>query len=259
MSPIENPFPGMNPFLQEFWPDVHTSLAVYLRNALQPQLPGGLFARVEESVAIDTDDQPHLIRPDVLVAHVWGGGQKETMEGGVALLEPDIYATVEAETQRRVEIIDLRGGGRVVTVIELLSPTNKNGGRKAYRTKSHLLREAGVNLVEVDLVRGGVHVLAVPFSTIPEARRTPYAVCVSPAAKYGVFHVWHIGLLDRLPAIPIPLREEDAPVIVELQPLLDAAFHDGRYDQLIDYDKPLDPPLLPEALERVRQSGTRPS
>ena len=50
-----NPFPGMNPFLESHWGDVHTSLTTYARDHLQPQLPSGLRARIEEYVAVESD------------------------------------------------------------------------------------------------------------------------------------------------------------------------------------------------------------
>lgn len=246
----------MDPFLEGFWPDVHTSLIVYLRNALQPQLPEGLFARVEESLTIDVDGdaRSHAFRADVLVANVWGDETARVEEaGGVAVMEPDLYRVVEQEVQRRVEIIDLRGGGQVVTVIEVLSRTNKSDGAEAYRTKSLLCRQAAINLVEVDLLRGGQHVLAVPWHEIPAGKPGPYVVCVARGEEGGVFRVWHIGLLQRLPAIAIPLRPADPEAVVDLQPLLEAAYRDGRYDRLIDYGKPLDPPLPPEALAHLEE------
>ena len=41
----KNPFPGMNPWLEAHWGDVHTSLTTYACDQLQPQLPAGLRAR----------------------------------------------------------------------------------------------------------------------------------------------------------------------------------------------------------------------
>jgi hypothetical protein len=59
--------------------------------------------------------------------------------------------------------------------------------------------------------------------------------------------------LQRLPAIGIPLRATDADAVIDLQPLLDAAYRDGAYDRQIDYRKPLTPPLPPEALALVEE------
>jgi hypothetical protein len=48
-------------------------------------------------------------------------------------------------------------GNRIVTVIEFLSPTNKvrGPGQDEYLKKQSELRQGGVNLVEIDLVRSG--------------------------------------------------------------------------------------------------------
>jgi hypothetical protein len=253
---IDDPFPGMNPFLEDFWPDVHTRLMVGLSNALQPILPDGLFARVEESLTIDAEEdegRKHTFRADVLVAHAWIDQPEEQMTGSVAVTEPDHYYIVEQEVERRVEIIDVRGGGEVVTVIEVLSHTNKNNGAEVYREKASFLREAGVNLVEIDLLRGGKHVVSVPLKEIPPHKRTPYLVCSGHGRKPTHLKVWHIGLLHRLPAIEIPLRATDPEAVIDLQPLLDAAYRDGRYDRRIDYRKPLAPPLPPEVLSKVEE------
>ena len=81
----KNPFPGMNPWLEEHWGDVHTSLTTYARDQLQPRLPSGLRARIEEYVAVESEDDPDAPRsrfsPDVRVME-----RPETREepGGVA-------------------------------------------------------------------------------------------------------------------------------------------------------------------------------
>ena len=137
---------------------------------------------MEESLSIDAeqaDGRPQLFRADVLVAHSWRDHPREQMAGGLVMTEPDLYDTVEQEVERRVEIIDVRGGGEVVTVIEVLSRTNKTRGAEVYREKTNFLREAGVNLVEIDLLRGGKHVVSLPPEKIPSDKRTPYLVCAA--------------------------------------------------------------------------------
>jgi hypothetical protein len=257
MPSVESPFPGMNPFLEDSWSDVRTSLTVYFCNAVRPHLPQGLFAQVQESLAIDaeeSDGRMDTFRAHVLVAHEWNENPREQVSGGVAVVtEPDLYHIVEQEVERRVEIIDVRSGGQVVTVVEILSRTNKTNGSEAYRNKRDLLQKAGVNLVEIDLLRGGKHVVAVPPEEIPPHKRTPYLVCVARGQNPTLLKVWHIGLWQRLPVIGIPLRPTDADAVIDLQPLLDAAYRDGCYNRRIDYRKPLTPPLPPEALARVEE------
>src|SRR4051812_44289269 len=101
---VDDPFPGMNPFLEDYWSDVHARLMVSLSNALQPILPDGLFATVEESLSIDAekgDGRMHKFRADVLVAHQWTENPQEQSAGGVAVTEPDDYYIVEQEVERR--------------------------------------------------------------------------------------------------------------------------------------------------------------
>ena len=50
---MKSPFPGMDPYLERHWLDVHGSLNLYIRDELQPQLPADLAARMEESVYVE--------------------------------------------------------------------------------------------------------------------------------------------------------------------------------------------------------------
>jgi len=67
----------------------------------------------------------------------------------------EVPLPLEAPPQRRLEIIDASSGNRVITVIELLSPVNKNSpaSRAAYRKKQIEYIHGMVNLVEIDLLR----------------------------------------------------------------------------------------------------------
>ena len=49
---MNNPFPGMNPYMERRWSGVHTALAVYIAEALNEQLPGDLEAHIEESLSV---------------------------------------------------------------------------------------------------------------------------------------------------------------------------------------------------------------
>ena len=51
---MPSPFPGMDPYLEAHWRDVHVSLVIYARDALQESLPPELRARVEERVVLET-------------------------------------------------------------------------------------------------------------------------------------------------------------------------------------------------------------
>lgn len=99
---MPSPFPGLDPYLEAHWRDVHTALMIYTRDTLQEHLPPDLFARVEKGVQVDTDLESRLISPDVQVIEStwseWSGG---TMESAVAVAEPIAVPVEELQTPRQ--------------------------------------------------------------------------------------------------------------------------------------------------------------
>lgn len=246
----KNPFPGMNPFFEQQWQDAHTMLIGYIRDALQERLPDELVARAEEEVvAIGGEADPAKFRPDVSVKQPW----EETGAGGVAVAKrlgaPEAAVPtrvfVDDDVERWVEIRD--EAGRLVTVIELLSPSNKEDepARGRYLNKRRTFISAGVNVVEIDLVRRGVPVFPDEARSLMREKGAPYAVCVFRSSRLGEREVYVIGLRERLPIISVPLRPGDTDVALELQPLIDQCHERGRYHRL-RYGLPLEPPLAPD-------------
>jgi predicted Zn-dependent protease with MMP-like domain len=253
----KNPFPGMNPFFEQRWQDAHTMLIAYMRDALQERLPDDLVAGAEEQVvAIGADGPPQPIRPDVSVTNPW----EAATEGGVAVaarvraptstLPTRIF--VDDEVERWIEIHD--EAGRLVTVIELLSPANKIGepARERYRNRRAILMRGGVNVVEIDLVRQGASAFPDEMRALARAKGAPYGVCVFLAAALQEREAYIIGLRQPLPVISVPLRPTDADVALELQPLIDQCHERGRY-HLLRYGAVLDPPLTPDDAAWVDQ------
>ena len=169
--------------------------------------------------------------------------------GGAAIATPPAQPLVipipdEQRTETNIEIVDRATHDRLITVIELLSPTNKIG--KAARNASDLkrpeVRSAGVNLVEIDLTRAGTRQLAA--WPIPRSHRTTFQACVtrSYGVAHGTFELYAMPLSQRLPAIDVPLRPDDKDVVIDLQPLVELAYRKGAYDD-IDYTRPPVPPL----------------
>lgn len=257
-----NPFPGMNPYLERYWRDVHAAFIVYAREALQTQLPPGMVARIEERVYVDVphDGIRRIIYPDVRVSEL-----RETVGAGgsataTAVLEgvktERLIIEVEEEpiTETYIEIVDL-SGGKVITVIEVLSVANKlpGEGQDVYLRKQRGVIEAGVNLVEIDLLRSGQWVLSIPLGNIPPERHTPYFVVVFRSWQPKKREVYPIALNQRLPQIAIPLRPTDQDVTLDLQELVNRCYEVGRYDLWIDYSQDPDPPLPPEGAKWLHQ------
>jgi hypothetical protein len=245
---MKSPFPGMDPYLELSWRDVYATLIVYFRDHLQPQLGGDLRARVEERLVVESPlDEEREIYPDLRVFESERGrrpGGKPA--GAVATIEPIIVPCPDDEkVETFIQIIDRKAGDRVVTVIELLSPSNKLRGdsRRKYREKQKELYEAKVNLIEIDLTRGGRRRLMVPRSQIPARHRTTFQACVYRATgRRRHFEIYEMPLREPLPTINVPLRDKDVDARIDLQPLVQRAYESGAYDD-IDYAAPPIPPL----------------
>ena len=67
---MRNPFPGMNPYLEDpaLWGGVHHLLMSALHQQLNQRLPEGYVALVEERIYLETSDAYQHYVPDVLVA-----------------------------------------------------------------------------------------------------------------------------------------------------------------------------------------------
>jgi hypothetical protein len=236
---MKSPFPGMDPYLEAHWGDVHARLMVYASNQLNAQLPNDLQARVEEGVAVSEDDLAvRTVYPDVQIVEQPGPWAGEGGAAAVAVAEPYVVKVEDQpRTLRRLEIVDASSGGRVVTVIEILSPANKVGsaGQLTYIRKQRELVDAGVNLVEIDLIRAGNYVLSLPEDRLPSVCRTPYLICVRRAERPNLAELYPLPLRQTLPNIPVPLRPSDKDVVLRIQELVDDCYRDGRYGRLLDY------------------------
>jgi hypothetical protein len=245
---MASPFPGMDPYLESHWGDIHTRLIIYASDQLRPRLPKDLRARVEERVFVEAEDQrQRSIYPDVRVVErpfTQLSTAHEQSGSALAVCEPIIVRVQdEAKTETFLEIREV-GGGRVITVIEFVSPANKmpGKGRDLYLRKQRELESAGVNSVEIDLLRGGEHIISCPFEALPQHCRRPYRVCVRRVSRPLAFEIYPVSLRASLPTIRIPLRENDPDVLLNLQELITQSYENGDYNDL-DYTRGPDPPL----------------
>jgi hypothetical protein len=231
----------MDPYLEPHWLDVHTVLIGEARRALNRSLPPGLVARAEERVAVESDDHRlYALGPDV---RVFSPSSADQDSGGIAIQAPfELVVDLDPVIERFLRVFD--ESGRLLTVIEFISPTNKRRpGLTAFRRKREKLLKADVHVVEVDLVRAGNWRALMRPEGAPAEAISVYRTTVRTAGRPPRCFLFPITLRQPLPDIPIPLRRTDQPVDLPLQALFDAAYADGRYDQTIDYSRPLDPPL----------------
>lgn len=97
---MPSPFPGMDPYLEasDIWPDFHDALAAQIRGELNRTLPAPYYARLEmrPEIGVIGDDSRRRIVPDI--------------------------------RHHFVEIRDSQRAHALVTVIEIVSPSNKRPG-----------------------------------------------------------------------------------------------------------------------------------
>ena len=214
-----SPFAGMDPYIEPsgLWRNCHANLMIKIQDALADVVPRHYLVRAEE-------------RSYLLL----------TVEEEVRETFIEIYAT-EPEH-------------RLVTTIEVLSPTNKEPGGHGwnlYLRKRQAALGCGVHLVEIDLLRGRTRLpMRDPW---PES---PYTLLVARANQQYACDVWPAYFHLPLPTLPVPLATPDPGVALHLQPLIDSIYGRLRYEETIDYSKPLVPPPTPAEerwLKTVRQ------
>ena len=244
---MPSPFPGMDPWLEHpaRFAGLHSQLVTYAVELLQPQLlDRGYFVAPNERVWIEESQLDIL--PDGAVLR-W---RPET-KAPVAVAEADRSVKVRKfrseYRQPYLEIFD-NEGRKLITGIEFVSPTNKSKseGRKLYRAKQRELQAAGVNLVEVDLLRRGRQIVLAQPGLTEGLEPWDYLVCFWRAYEDEDFELYPIPLRSRLPRIRIPLKAGDAEPTLDLQSVFDKAYDAGPYRVSIDYRQPPTPRLDPE-------------
>jgi hypothetical protein len=209
----------MDPYLEgDLWTTVHTDLCAEIARQLSPKLrPKYVVLSTRRVVFAPPDESEGVTVPDI----------------GILAPHPPIPHV-------SIEIRDV-AEHRLVTCIEVLSPTNKRGpGREEYAAKRFQILSGTAHLVEVDLLRLGVR-----FPTAKPLPAVPYFVFVSRAERRDEVAIWPIAMEQALPDFPIPLLPGDAPVLLDLQQALSVVYNIIGYDELVDYSQPPPGPLTP--------------
>jgi hypothetical protein len=257
---MPTPFPGMDPYLERpgLWEDVHTRLIVAIADMLGPQVRPRYRVSVEQRtyLTVLTPDEVELVgRPDVLVVRT------PAPEPASAGPTPATYSGIQPQVaelpmpdevvERYLEVRDV-ATGEAVTVIELLSPTNKlkTEGRDQYERKRLKVLSSATHLVEIDLLRSGQ---PFPFWIQGRQVQSDYRIVVSRAQHRSRADVYLFSVRDPIPDIPIPLRPGEAEPVLPLNQLLHTVYDRAGYDLIIDYLQPPAPPLAKEDMEWLKQ------
>lgn len=245
---MPSPFPGMDPYLesQGYWHDFHPTFLTACRRALTAVLPRHYAALVEEQISlVDVADTTQVYKPDVGVTLGKTRSSLPVGRGVVATLEPiDLPIALEDLDEVRNRWIEIKRlpDRSLVTVIEILSPTNKlSPGRSEYIEKRKQWLGQPIHLVEIDLLVRGRRM---PMGGgLP---RADYFAFVSRTARRPICEVYGWSIREILPVIPIPLAAPDPDIPLDLGAVFVQTYNDARYDDSVNYAAPLDLPLSAE-------------
>jgi hypothetical protein len=238
----------MDPYLEQsvFWSEFHSRLIVGIADALAPSLLPQYYVGVETRTYLDGTDEALLVGiADAIVLAATGQSPAMTPDPNIAIAtqtrpQPVVLPMPTEVKQRYLEIREA-GSDAVITVIEVLSPTNKRkgAGRTAYEKKRQQILASASHLVEIDLLRGD-EPMAMRGTTTP----TDYRILVSRSDDRPKADLYGFTLREAIPEFPLPLQEINERVMVDLQAIVRGIYDRGGYSIRIDYQQPVPPPVL---------------
>jgi hypothetical protein len=241
---MPTPFPGMDPYLERpgLWEEVHAGLIVAIQQYLSALLRPRYRVAIERRTYLALlDTEPFAGKPDVLLV-----AADDVPPPTAAPLQQTTTLTAELPMPEEVveRFLEIRevATGAVITVIELLSPTNKlpGAGRLAYERKRLRLLASASHLVEIDLLRTGP---PLPLRLPPGTAPGDYRMVISRAPQRPTAEVLLFRVRDPIPALSIPLQPGEPEPQLPLNQVLHTLYDNAGYDLGVDYRQPPDPPL----------------
>jgi hypothetical protein len=242
----------MDPFIEgQRWQDFHARFINDLADLLTPAVRPRYVVDVEQYVYLsrENEDPDRHLEPDssIIEGPAEATTKFRTSAAPATALAPAVY-TIPFPRRQRQRFLTIRDREfrNIITVIELLSPTNKalGEGCTEYLVKRTNVFQTAANLVKIDLLRRGQRLPALEpadyYAFICRTERLP---------KVDVY-AWTLG--DGLPAIPVPLVCGEADVPLDLQEAFTKTYDRSGYDYALDYRRPVEPPLDASVSEWVR-------
>jgi Protein of unknown function (DUF4058) len=255
---MPSPFPGMDPWLENpaIFPDLHLHFIARLGDTINERLPAPYYAAVANRVWVDLSLRH--IEPDVDVLYPFSAPRKNSprRKGRSAIEVAEVPLVIDAPGL--IENDDMEE-----PFLEIFAkPGNEQLVTELYLKKQEEILNSKANLVEIDLLRGGVPTTLVPRSLV-EVRHGPfdYHVCIHRMDQKGKYYVHPWDLKSRLPVIQIPLVPGDPMITVDLQPILDETYDKGNYARRVHYQTEKPRPRLTreqkEWAEKILKSKRR--
>lgn len=248
---MSSPFPGVDPYVEAsgLWVGFHNALITYCSQLLNATLPSNYVSVIEERlelVEIAEDRSRQTRRADLGVIRTdsedaGGGTATATATARLTEIEPTTVTlpSYEEVPEAYLDIISLPGR-ELVTTIEILSPSNKSKADD-YLAKRAAILQRKINLVEIDLLLSG--------DRLPSQEPLPlgdFYAFVSRAVRRPKCEVYTWSIRRQLPKIPIPLKQGDSDVPLDLAEAFRLTYDGGRYDRTLQYGLPVPQSLAAE-------------
>jgi Protein of unknown function (DUF4058) len=244
---MPGPFPGMDPYIEdvELWRGADHWFISAASEQLQPQLnPRGYYVDVETRIWMEEAER--AIYPDVIVRQLTDRGSAERADAGGILIADEPVRMLALETEVREDYLQIyeMQNRRLVAGIEFISPSNKadHQTRELYLRKRKELWQSEVNVVEIDLLRGGKPLVRLPQSALKKIPLGGYVINVMRVGTAG-YEFYPLDIRKRLPRVGIPLKPGEPDVVLDLQAAVNRVYDVGAYSMRIDYNREPDPPL----------------
>lgn len=240
---MDSPFPGMDPYLEHpaLWPDVHNRLIAAVADAITPLVAPRYYVALERrTYLLKPDDLVLVGRPDIAVVSTRPPAAIPPQAAPqTAVLEVDVPMNDRVD-ENFLEIHEVRTG-RLVTVLELLSPVNKlhGDGRRQYEEKRAMVFGTRTSLVEVDLLRAGE-----PLPVVGPPVASDYRILVSRGWRRPRAQLFTFSVRQPIPLFFLPLLPEDEEPAVALGAILHDLYKRARFDLRLDYSQAPVPPLV---------------
>ncbi len=248
--PMLNPFPGMNPYLEnsELWHQVHSHLMVGISDFIANQIAPQYRVSIEQRCYQSFDDPQSLVG---IKTDDGSADRRLETSGAVSTLIKPQQVQIPIPWEVKEQYLEVRevATKELITVIEILSPANKRSGegRSLYEAKRVKILTTLTNLIEIDLLRSGQ-----PMAMMG-AGKSDYRILVSQSGDRPHADLFRFDLQQAIPDFPLPLRPESAEVTVDLQSVLNDVYQRGRLDLSIDYAQDPWPELGADDLVWVRE------
>jgi hypothetical protein len=233
----------MDPYLEHpaLWPDVHNRLIAALADDLSERVAPRYYVGLERrTYLLKADDLVFVGRLDLAVVPASDVPVVAPQLATTSTLVLEVDVPMQDEVAESfLEIREVKTG-KLITMVELLSPVNKlhRQGREEYeRKRGHVFR-SWTSLVEVDLLRAGE-----PMPVIGAAVKSDYRILVSRGTQRPRAALIAFMLRQPIPAFTLPLLPGDEEPEVTLNRILHDLYRRGRFDLRLDYTQSPVPPL----------------